>query len=67
LSDDAILNAGGTKAVVERADAPTAKQIAVIWFSDEGLAPKTQGAALVIICTTLLVYMNTIYSRILPL
>jgi hypothetical protein len=43
MTDDAILNAEGSKVVIERTDAPTAEQIAVIWISDEGEAPKIQG------------------------
>lgn len=28
---------------MERADAPSAKQIAVIWIDEDGLAPQIQG------------------------
>lgn len=34
---------GSAEVVVERADAPTAKQVAVIWISEEGVAPEISG------------------------
>lgn len=42
LGKDAIKELGGAK-LIERADAPTAKQIAVIWVDQDGLAPVSQG------------------------
>ena len=42
LNTDAIKDCGGVK-VIERADAPTAKQVAVIWVSEDGFAPEVHG------------------------
>lgn len=42
LKMDAIKNRPDCT-IVERADAPTAEQIAVIWVSEEGLAPDVRG------------------------
>ena len=42
LSEDAIRDIGGGK-VIERADAPTAKQVAVVWVDEQGLAPTDHG------------------------
>lgn len=42
MKTDVIQNRGDCT-IVERADAPTAKQIAVIWVSEEGVAPDVQG------------------------
>lgn len=42
MKNDAIKNLPGCT-IVERADAPTAEQIAVIWVSEDGLAPDVRG------------------------
>lgn len=42
LNEDAIKSCGGAT-VIERADAPTAKQVACIWVDEQGLAPKVHG------------------------
>ena len=42
LNEDAIQSCGGAK-IIERADAPTAKQVACIWVDEQGLAPKVHG------------------------
>uniref|UniRef100_A0A183C066 ATP-dependent DNA helicase n=1 Tax=Globodera pallida TaxID=36090 RepID=A0A183C066_GLOPA len=39
LKTDAIKNRGDVT-IIERADAPTAKQVAVIWVQEDGLAPE---------------------------
>jgi hypothetical protein len=42
IRDDAIINRGDCT-IIERADAPTAKQVAVIWVNEEGEAPNIEG------------------------
>lgn len=42
LKSDAIKSGGST--VIERTDVPTAKQVAVIWVQEEGLAPEVKGS-----------------------
>ena len=42
LKTDALKNRGDCT-VIERADAPTAEQIAVVWVQDEGEAPQISG------------------------
>ena len=42
LQCDALKRRGDVT-VIERADAPTAKQVAVIWVQEDGLAPKVSG------------------------
>ena len=42
LNTAAIRDCGGVK-LIERADAPTAKQVAVIWVSEDGFAPEVHG------------------------
>ena len=39
LRTDALINRPEYTPIIDRADAPTAKQVAVIWVSEEGLAP----------------------------
>lgn len=41
LDNDVLVNC---KDIVQRADRPTAKQIAVIWLEENGLAPKIEGS-----------------------
>ena len=43
LKTDAFQN-NGEVTVIERADAPTAKQVAVIWVQEDGLAPQVNGS-----------------------
>lgn len=47
LKADAIENPGECL-VIERTDAPTAKQVAVIWVQDEGLAPAISGNDIIV-------------------
>ena len=42
MKTQALKNRGDCT-VIERADAPTAEQIAVIWVQDEGEAPQVSG------------------------
>jgi hypothetical protein len=42
LHDDALINRDDCT-IIERADAPTAKQVAVIWVNEEGEAPFIKG------------------------
>ena len=42
IRTDAIRNRNGCT-FVERVDAPNAKQIAVIWVNEDGLAPEVSG------------------------
>ena len=42
LNVDALRNHDGVQ-IIERADAPTAKQVAVIWVSEQGHAPNVKG------------------------
>jgi hypothetical protein len=56
LRDDALLNRGDCT-IIERADAPTAKQIAVIWVNEEGEAPDIKGKILLVVFFIRVIYL----------
>ena len=60
LDTDAIRSVGGVK-VVERADAPTAKQVAVIWVQEDGLAPLISGFFLILLCAFIMKARTNMY------
>lgn len=40
---DAFENQENAKVIYEKVDAPTSKQVAVIWVSEDGVAPNVHG------------------------
>jgi hypothetical protein len=42
-----VLNGRTDCTVIERADAPTANQVAVVWVSEDGIAPEVRGLILI--------------------
>lgn len=47
LKEEAIKNRGDCL-IIEKTDAPTAKQVAVVWVQEDGLAPEIHGFLLVL-------------------
>ena len=43
--------------MIERADAPTAKQVAVIWVSEDGFAPEVHGTLVFSLFTLFLIHI----------